>query len=40
VKLFHIYVPITMNYKWGQNIKCGYGVITVKKTLNNSAKKF
>ena len=40
VKLFHIYVPITMNYKWGQNIKCGYGVITVKKTLNNAAKKF
>ncbi len=40
VKLFHIYVPITLNYKWGKNIKCGYGVITVKKTLNNSAKKF
>ena len=40
VKLFHIYVPITMNYKWGQDIKCGYGVITVKKTLNNAAKKF
>ena len=40
VKLFHIYVPISMNYKWGQNIKCGYGVITVKKTLNNAAKKF
>lgn len=40
VKLFHIYVPITLNYKWGKNIKCGYGVITVKKTLNNAAKKF
>ena len=40
VKLFHIYVPITMDYKWGKNIKCGYGVITVKKTLNNAAKKF
>ena len=40
VKLFHIYVPISLNYKWGQNIKCGYGVITVKKTLNNAAKKF
>ena len=40
VKLFHIYVPITMDYKWGKNINCGYGVITVKKTLNNAAKKF
>jgi predicted nucleic acid-binding Zn-ribbon protein len=40
VKLFHIYVPLTISYKWGKDIKCGYGVITVKKTLNNSAKKF
>lgn len=41
VKLFHIYVPLTITYKWGENIKCGYGVITVKKTLNNAdAKKF
>jgi len=40
VKLFHIYVPLTISYKWGKDIKCGYGVITVKKTLNNAAKKF
>ena len=39
VEQFHIYVPLTISYKWGQNIKCGYGVITVKKTLNQ-AKKF
>jgi hypothetical protein len=40
VKLFHIYVPLTVNYKWGKDIKCGYGVITVKKTLDSAAKKF
>ncbi|MCR5129883.1 MAG: hypothetical protein K6C10_00270 [Prevotella sp.] len=39
VEQFHIYVPLTISYKWGSNIKCGYGVITVKKTLNQ-AKKF
>lgn len=39
VEVFHIYVPLTISYKWGQNIKCGYGVITVKKTLSQ-AKKF
>ena len=39
VEQFHIYVPLSISYKWGQNIKCGYGVITVKKTLNQ-AKKF
>ena len=39
VEQFHIYVPLTITYKWGKDIKCGYGVITVKKTLNQ-AKKF
>lgn len=42
VKLFHIYVPIMLEYTWSEGlpIYCGYGVVTVKKTINNDAKKF
>lgn len=42
VKLFHIYVPIMLEYAWSEGlpIYCGYGVVTVKKTINNDAKKF
>jgi hypothetical protein len=31
-----------LEYAWSEGlpIYCGYGVVTVKKTINNDAKKF
>lgn len=42
IKLCHIYVPLTIEYAWskGLPIYCGYGVVTVKKTIDNGAKKY
>jgi archaellum component FlaC len=35
----HIYVPITLNYKWGKNIYCGYALINVKPSHNQGLAK-
>lgn len=42
VQKYHVYVPLTITYKWGTKMNVGYGMITVKKTLGQggSAKKF
>lgn len=39
VQNFHLYIPLTITYKWGTKTQPIYSVITVKKTVEN-AKKF
>lgn len=39
VQNFHLYIPLTITYKWGTKTQPIYSVITVKKTVQN-AKKF
>lgn len=39
ISVCHIYLPITLNYKWGRNIYCGYALINVKPSHNQGLAK-